>query len=71
MTPLVQRGDASAWALGALDEREREAFERLLRRDAGAADEAAAYTQVAALLAYAAPEVALPEALRAKVLSTT
>ena len=70
MMRLVQRDDASAYVLGALDPGEREAFERLTRRDPAAAAEVAEFTRVAAMLAYAAPAVALPQDLRAKVLGS-
>lgn len=69
MRPLVQRGDAAAYALGALDRAEREAFELLAWRDAVVARDVAEFTQVAALLAYAAPPATPPGVLRERVLA--
>ncbi|MBL8959510.1 MAG: hypothetical protein JNJ98_06645 [Gemmatimonadetes bacterium] len=69
MRPLVQRTDAAAYVLGALDAGEREAFERLAWRDVEVAREVAVLTQVTALLAYAAPPVQPPGILRERVMA--
>lgn len=70
MMPLVPRDAAAAYALGALGPAEQEAFERLARRDAEVARDVAAYREVTALLAYAAPPAPPPAFLRDRVLAT-
>lgn len=69
MTPLVPRDDAAAYVLGALDPMERAAFERLVWRDVAVAQEVAAFAQVTASLALAAPATLPPSGLRGRVLS--
>ncbi|MBK8248411.1 MAG: hypothetical protein IPK85_13540 [Gemmatimonadetes bacterium] len=69
MRPLVQRADAAAYVLGALDPGERAAFERLVWRDVEIAHEVAILSQVTALLAYAAPPAQPPGILRERVMA--
>lgn len=68
MSPLVQRGDAAAYALGALDEAECRAFERWIARDPTLGRDVAAWREVTAHLAHVAPTVEPDRALRARVL---
>ena len=70
MTDATIRDDAAAYALGAMDAGDRAAFELLVERDAALGRDVEAYRRVAAMLAYAAPVVVPPAALRARVLST-
>ena len=61
---------AAAYALGALDASEAQAFEELLARDAELSREVAEYREVAALLALAEPAASAPtDGLRARVLA--
>ena len=60
---------AAAYALDALDPAERREFEALLARSPEAVREVAELKQVVSLMAYAAPAVAPPPALRDRVLA--
>lgn len=63
---------AAAYALGALDAAEAQAFEALLARDSQLSREVAEYREVAALLALAEPAALPPtDGLRARVLAGT
>lgn len=64
---LMQRDDAAAYALGAVTAPEREAFERLLLRDPALVHEVEQWREVVAMLAWAAPPVAPPHGLRARI----
>ncbi|MCC6319652.1 MAG: hypothetical protein IT361_18425 [Gemmatimonadaceae bacterium] len=68
MRPGAWAGDvAAAWALGAVSDGERAAFEARLALEPGLAREAQAYARVAAMLALAAPPCAPPDALRRRI----
>jgi hypothetical protein len=62
-----RRDEAAAWALGAVDEHERRAFEALMTIEPGIAREADVYARVAAMIALAAPPLAPPEELRRRI----
>lgn len=62
------RNEGGAVALGALTAAEAQAFQRELERSPALAREFAEYQEIAALLAYAAPPVAPPAALRERVM---
>lgn len=68
MSAPSRREEAAAWALGAVSDRERAAFEALMRAEPGIAREADAYARVASMLALAAPPTAPPESLRRRIL---
>ena len=70
MTAPAMHDDAAAYALGAMDAGERAAFEALLAADAALGGEVERFREVAALLAYAAPSVAPPAALRVRVIAS-
>lgn len=59
---------AAAWALDAVDEKERAALEELAARDPEFRREVEALRDVGALMAYAAPQVQAPSALRDRIL---
>jgi hypothetical protein len=61
-------GDVAAYALGALDPAEREAFRRHLESCAVCRDELAAFEQVADLLPLSVPPLRAPASLRRRVL---
>jgi anti-sigma-K factor RskA len=69
MNALPIHDEMAALALGALDPAERAALEEELSRSPALAREADEYRQVAALLAFAAPAVIPPPALRARILA--
>jgi anti-sigma-K factor RskA len=60
---------AAAYALGAVDADERAALDALLAHDADFRREVDAFREVGALMAYAAPTVAAPGALRDRILN--
>lgn len=68
MTARSRRDEAAAWALGAVNNRERKAFEALMRAEPRIAREADVYARVAAMLAFAAPPSTPPHDLRRRVL---
>ncbi len=70
MTAPAMRDDAAAYALGAMDAGERAAFEELLAGDVALGADVERFREVAALLAYAAPYVVPPAALRARVVGS-
>lgn len=70
MNPRSRRDEAAAWALGAVNDRERTAFEALMRAEPGIAREAAVYARVAAMLALAAPPSAPPDELRRRIIGS-
>jgi anti-sigma-K factor RskA len=63
-------GDAAAYALGALDPAEAEAFERHLEQCVVCAEELVAFRDVADALAESAPQYAAPAGLRRRVLGS-
>lgn len=67
MNGRSRREEAAAWALGAVDERERRAFEALMLAEPGIAREADVYARVAAMIALAAPPHAPPADLRRRI----
>lgn len=69
MTGAPWSETAAAYALDALDPAERREFEALLARSPEAVREVAELRQVVSLMAYAAPAVAPPPALRERVLA--
>jgi anti-sigma-K factor RskA len=69
MTGAPWSETAAAYALDALDPAERREFEALLARSPEAVREVAELKQVVSLMAYAAPAVAPPPALRERVLA--
>ena len=69
MTGAPWSETAAAYALDALDPAERREFEALLARSPEAVREVAKLKQVVSLMAYAAPAVAPPPALRERVLA--
>jgi anti-sigma-K factor RskA len=69
MTHAVWTETAAAYVLDALDAAERQEFEALLARSEEARRDVAELKQVVSLLAYAAPPVAPPPALRDRVLA--
>lgn len=70
MSDATMRADAAAYALGAMDDAELPAFERLLAREPSLGAEVEQYRQVAGMLAYAAPPVQPPASLRTRVVSS-
>jgi hypothetical protein len=68
MSAHSRRDEAAAWALGAVNDRERHAFEALMRAEPGIAREADVYARVAAMLALAAPATEPPDSLRRRIL---
>lgn len=68
MSGRHRREEAAAWALGAVSDRERAAFEALMRAEPGLAHEADAYARVASMLALAAPRTPPPERLRHRIM---
>ncbi len=69
MTAAVWTETAAAYVLDALDAAERREFEALLARSDEARRDVAELQQVVSLLAYAAPAIAPPPALRDRVLA--
>ena len=63
-------GDAAAYALGALEPAEAEAFERHLQRCVVCAEELAGFRQVADTLATSPPQYAVPPGLRSRVIGS-
>src|SRR5437764_5254310 len=61
-------GDAAAYALGALEPAEAEAFKRHLEHCAVCRDELAAFEEVVHALPLAAPQQPVPNSLRRRVL---
>ena len=68
MSARSRREEAAAWALGAVDERERRAFEALMQSEPGIAREADEYACVAAMIALAAPPLPPPADLRGRII---
>jgi anti-sigma-K factor RskA len=69
VSALPIRDEMAAFALGALEPGERESLEGELSRSPELAREVDEYRQVAALLAFAAPPVVPPPALRQRILA--
>lgn len=63
-----RHGDAAAYALGALEPHEVEAFRRHLSECSSCREEVAAFTQVADVLPAATPQYAVPRGLRRRVM---
>ncbi len=63
-------GDAAAYALGALEPAEADAFERHLQRCVVCAEELGGFRQVADTLATSPPQYAVPSGLRSRVIGS-